>query len=79
MGYLFENAEKMDIQAERQNTKEERERADAAELRFNQAIDNFILHEKVSAKTKEDVSESLQTIYGMTEADAKKRIGTLWT
>ena len=33
MGYLFENAEKMDIQAERRNTREARERADAAEAR----------------------------------------------
>ena len=29
MGYLFENMEKMDIQAERRNTQRERERADA--------------------------------------------------
>lgn len=32
MGYLFENMEKMDIQAERRNTQREKERADAAEL-----------------------------------------------
>ena len=29
MGYLFENMEKMDIQAERRNTQRERERAEA--------------------------------------------------
>ena len=28
MGYLFENMEKMDIQAERRNTQREKERAD---------------------------------------------------
>ena len=32
MGYLFENMEKMDIQAERRNTQREKERADASEL-----------------------------------------------
>ena len=32
MGYLFENMEKMDIQAERRNTQRERDRAEAAEL-----------------------------------------------
>ena len=32
MGYLFENMEKMDIQAEIRNTQREKERADAAEL-----------------------------------------------
>ena len=31
MGYLFENMEKMDIQAERRNTQREKERADKAE------------------------------------------------
>ena len=33
MGYLFENMEKMDIQAERRNTQRERERADAEKER----------------------------------------------
>ncbi len=37
MGYLFENAEKMDIQAERRNTKEARERAEAAEKKAEAA------------------------------------------
>ena len=32
MGYLFENMEKMDIQAERRNTQREKERADTTEL-----------------------------------------------
>ncbi len=30
MGYLFENMEKMDIQAERRNTQREKKRADEA-------------------------------------------------
>lgn len=37
MGYLFENMDKMDIQAERRNTKREKERADIAELRAEEA------------------------------------------
>ena len=37
MGYLFENMEKMDIQAERRNTQREKERADAAEKRAEAA------------------------------------------
>ena len=37
MGYLFENMEKMDIQAERRNTQSERERAEAAEKRAEAA------------------------------------------
>ena len=37
MGYLLENMEKMDIQAERRNTQRERERAEAAEKRAEAA------------------------------------------
>lgn len=37
MGYLFENMEKMDIQAERRNAQRERERAEAAEKRAEAA------------------------------------------
>ena len=37
MGYLFENMEKLDIQAERRNTQRERERAEAAEKRAEAA------------------------------------------
>ena len=37
MCYLFENMEKMDIQAERRNTQRERERAEAAEKRAEAA------------------------------------------
>ena len=37
MGYLFDNMEKMDIQAERRNTQRERERADAEKKRADAA------------------------------------------
>lgn len=37
MGYLFENMEKMDIQAERRNTQREKERADIAEKKADEA------------------------------------------
>ena len=37
MGILFENAEKMDIQAERKNTQREKERADAEKERADAA------------------------------------------
>ena len=37
MGYLFENMEKMDIQAERRNTQREKERADTEKDRADAA------------------------------------------
>lgn len=44
MGYLFENMEKMDIQAERRNTQREKKRADEAEkenLRLQQETNHI--------------------------------------
>ena len=38
MGYLFENMEKMDIQAERRNTQREKERADRAENKLKKML-----------------------------------------
>lgn len=43
MGYLFENMEKMDIQAERRNTQREKKRADEAE-KENLRLQQEILH-----------------------------------
>ena len=41
MGYWHENIEKMDIQAERRNTAEQRERAEKAEERAEKAEENL--------------------------------------
>ncbi len=49
MGYLFENMEKIDIQAERKNTERERRRADAAEKR---AEDEKRLREKLEEENR---------------------------
>lgn len=56
MGYLFENAEKMDIQAERQNTREARMAAEAAEKRAQKAEHEAdeARHEADEAKQKAD-------------------------
>lgn len=92
MGYLFENAEKMDIQAERRNTKEAREaaaaaqkRADAAEQKM-QSMDHILdlmLKElirqwKVSGMTKEEMLKSLQFHYSLEEAEALNKINQHW-
>ena len=49
MGYLFENMEKMDIQAERRNTQREKERADTTELeiqRLKKELEKRILEKR---------------------------------
>ena len=52
MGYLFENAEKMDIQAERRNTLREKQRADAAEKRAASAEERAAIAEESAASAK---------------------------
>lgn len=53
MGYLWENMEKMDIQAERRNTAEARKQADEAEKRADEAV-------KRLEDTKEQLEKSLK-------------------
>ena len=55
MGYLFENMEKMDIQAERRNTQREKERADIAEKKADEAN---------SRADKAEKEKAIQTIKG---------------
>ena len=62
VGYLFQNAEKMDIQAERRNTKEARERAEAAEKRV---------------ETAEKELESTKAKLGMMGASLRNMMGKL--
>lgn len=57
MGYLFENMEKMDIQAERRNTQRERERAEAAEKRA-EAVELEIQRLKRELEKRANVTEN---------------------
>ncbi len=68
MGYLFENAEKMDIQAERKNTKEQRERADSAEQEAATARQKAADAEQEAAVARQKAADAEQ------EATTAKRI-----
>nr|WP_296155223.1 Rpn family recombination-promoting nuclease/putative transposase [uncultured Blautia sp.] len=57
MGYLFENMDKMDIQAERRNTKREKERADAAEQQRDIAE-----QQRDAAEQQRDIAEQQRDI-----------------
>ena len=93
MGYLFENMEKMDIQAERQNTKMAREEAEAAkksaekakeeaketEKRVIEAVsEKLILRSKKRGCTKEETLEELRGILELDESQAREKIETYW-
>ncbi|MGN0514334.1 MAG: hypothetical protein ACI4GD_08645 [Lachnospiraceae bacterium] len=61
MGYLFENMEKMDIQAERQKTQEQKERADQAETQagiLQTQLEVFKMAKK--EKSVEEIAKTLK-------------------
>lgn len=57
MGYLFENIEKMDIQAERRNTAEARLEAQKAREELKRAQEEFKIIEKNAQTLKKDMEE----------------------
>ncbi len=66
MGYLFENMEKMDIQAERRNTAEARKRADEAEQRADEA-------EQRAAKAEKQLQEIQKEMHNSKDAERQLR------
>lgn len=82
MGYLFENMEKMDIQAERRNTAEARERAAKAEARADEAERK--LHEAeqhIFVETLQELGQDKESIvqrvcekFGIDEVAAEKMV-----
>ena len=59
MGFLFENMDKMDIQAERRNTQREKERADKAEAEKQQTVEKNLALEKENQQLRAE-SEKLK-------------------
>jgi len=82
MGYLFENMEKMDIQAERRNTAEQKKRADKAEERADKAEENTIqtLIETCQelGASKEDTLQKIMEKCGLTKTQSIEKIALYW-
>ncbi len=68
MGYLFENMDEMDIQAERRNTAREKQRADVAEKRAEAAEKR----EADERKQKEALEEEVQRLRKLLEIQEQK-------
>ena len=66
MGYLFENIEKMDIQAERRNTQREKERADMEKERAD--------IEKELADTEKERSDAAELEIQRLKKELEKRM-----
>ena len=92
VGYLFENAEKMDIQAERRNTKKAQERAEAAEKKVETAekekarmcssLRNMMGRLaglcKAEGLTKEETRNRLHDFYQVNESDLETYFEDVW-
>ena len=85
MGYLFENAEKMDIQAERRNTLREKQRADAAEKRAVSAetlvrfiFRNFMDQCKEEHLTEEETKIRFREFYQIDETIPDEYFKEAW-
>lgn len=57
MGFLFENMDKMDIQAERRNTQREEERADKAEAEKQQTVEKNLALEKENQQLRAELEK----------------------
>ena len=57
MGFLFENIDKMDIQAERRNTQREKERADKAEVEKQQTVEKNLALEKENQQLRAEIEK----------------------
>lgn len=78
MGYWHENIEKMDIQAERRNTAEQRERAEKAEENLARGVKRIVDLEKASGMSFDEVVEDVQTTFGLSAQSAKERVDLYW-
>ena len=82
MGYWHENIEKMDIQAERRNTAEQRERAEKAEERAEEnlirGVERIVTLDRASGMSFDEVVEDVQTTFGLSEESAKERVELCW-
>ena len=57
MGFLFENMDKMYIQAERRNTQREKERADKAEAEKQQTVEKNLALEKENQQLRAEIEK----------------------
>lgn len=78
MGYLFENMEKMDIQAERRNTAQQRERADRAEKEAEKGIQVSIELCQELKVTKQETIRKIVEKFGLSEQEAASRLSLYW-
>ena len=92
MGYLFENMEKMDIQAERQNTKIAREEAEilrkeleiakrnenTVRRKLEDSSEKLILRCRERDFTKSETLTELQDILGLDDTQAREKIAAYW-
>ena len=85
MGYLFENMEKMDIQAERRNTARERARADEAEQKLGETEQKLGETERIFIETLQELGQSREAAvmrtsekFGLEATEAETMVSKYW-
>lgn len=78
MGYLWENMEKMDIQLERRNTAEQRERAERAEQENSNLYRILITTCRKQGMNREEVRQQLQSETGQEESKIDELLEKFW-
>ena len=86
MGYLFENAEKMDIQAERRKTAEALQRLEEAEQKVTEAerkakeqtIEAMIEYAQELGADEEQVVAKVIEKFNMTQQEAEQKVKMYW-
>lgn len=82
MGYLFENAEKMDIQAERRNTAEARRQLEEARCEAEQLKEQSVKImiesiQEVGASKKQTIAKAMEKFH-LPEKDAEEKVKQYW-
>ena len=75
MGYLFENMEKMDIQAERRNTAEARKQAEEAK---NLAIQAVVSLCQEFQTTKDTAVKQVMEKCSLSQSEAEEKVNRYW-
>ncbi|MDE6695759.1 MAG: hypothetical protein K2K25_02660 [Muribaculaceae bacterium] len=78
MGYLFENMEKMDIQLERRNTAEQRQRAEKAEQDKQNLYRILISTYRKQGMARKEVNKQLLTELKLEEKEIDNLIEMFW-
>ena len=78
MGRLFENMEKMDIQAERRKTAEALKELEREREKNEKSMRELVISARELGASKEYILNKLRSAYELSEEAAKEKIESYW-